>query len=294
MSAVAVAVGATVVGIYGASKAASASKDAANAQERAAGTLAAQADAAAQLSYQLGKEQLDFAREQYAELSPIAKQVAASQIAAQEEQMRQGREYYDYMTETFRPVEQALVARAQEFDTEAYREQLARQAAAEAGRAFNATQAAQQRVMAAMGVNPASGRFAGMQNQTALGLSAQRAAAMTGARERAEQLGYARLLDVTGLGRGLPGASTAAYGSATTAGSAGLTSSATPGAMYMRGLETGAGTMLTGSKTALDAYSALYGGATRTAMGAADNYFGALGSLTGMGGTIAAAKFGAT
>lgn len=292
MSAVAVAVGATVVGIYGASKAASASKDAANAQERAAGTLAAQADAAAQLSYQLGKEQLDFAREQYAELSPIAKQVAASQIAAQEEQMRQGREYYDYMTETFRPVEQALVARAQEFDTEAYREQLARQAAAEAGRAFNATQAAQQRVMAAMGVNPASGRFAGMQNQTALGLSAQRAAAMTGARERAEQLGYARLLDVTGLGRGLPGASTAAYGSATTAGSAGLTSSATPGAMYMRGLETGAGTMLTGSKTALDAYSALYGGATRTAMGAADNYFGALGSLTGMGGTIAAAKFG--
>ena len=293
MSAVAVAIGATVVGVYGASQAASASKAASASQERAANTLAAQADAAAQLSYQLGREQLDFAKEQYAELSPIAKQVAASQIAAQEEQMRQGREYYDYMTETFRPVEQALVSRAQEFDTEAYREQLARQAAAESGRAFNATQAAQQRVMAAMGVSPASGRFAGMQNQTALGLAAQRAGAMTGARERAEQMGYARLLDVTGLGRGLPGASTAAYGAATTAGSAGLASSAAPGALYMKGLETGAGTMLTGSKTALDAYSALYGGATRTAMGAADNYFGALGSLTGMGGTVAAAKFGA-
>jgi hypothetical protein len=40
------------------------------------------------------------------------------------------------------------------------------------------------------------------------------------ARQQAEQLGFARKLDVVGLGRNLAGASTAAYGGATGAGQA--------------------------------------------------------------------------
>jgi hypothetical protein len=146
--------------------------------------------------------------------------------------MNQARDYYDYMRSTYRPVERGLVAEAQRFDTEAYRDQLAAQAAADAGRAFTATQAASQRAMGAMGVNPASGRFAGMQNQANLGLAAQRAAAMTGTRQQAQQMGYARKLDVTGLGRGLPGASTAAYGSATGAGTAAGQSYMAPGNQF--------------------------------------------------------------
>ena len=80
-----------------------------------------------------------------------------------------------------------------------------------------------------MGINPNSGRFAGMGIQTDLGLTANRAAAMTGARERAENLGYARRLDVAGLGRNLPGISTAAYGGATGAGSAAAGTYMAPG-----------------------------------------------------------------
>jgi hypothetical protein len=66
---------------------------------------------------------------------------------------------------------------------------------------------------------------------------------MTGARTQAEQLGYARKLDVTGLGRGLAGASTAAYSGATGAGTAGLSSSMAPGNQYMGGLSAAGGTM---------------------------------------------------
>lgn len=186
---------------------------------------------------ELGEKQLAFAERQYAELKPLAERVAASQIAAQEEQMRQAREYYDYQTGTFRPVEQGLVRQAQAFDTEAYREQLASQAAADTARAFGTAEGVTARNLARRGVGPGSGNAMAMQNQNALTLASARAGAATGARERAEQTGFARKLDVVGLGRNLPGASTAAYQSATGAGSAGVTTSMAPGTQLMTGMQ---------------------------------------------------------
>ena len=72
--------------------------------------------------------------------------------------------------------------------------------------AFGISQQQNQRAMASMGANPNSGRFAGMQNATGLQQAAMRANAMTGARNQAQQMGYARKLDAAGLGRGLAGA----------------------------------------------------------------------------------------
>lgn len=208
--------------------------------------LAASTRESAQIMAGLGREQLDFAKTQYAELSPIMKDIAKQQMAAQTQQMTQAKDYYDYQTGTFRPVEKRLVESAQNFNTEAYRNQLAAKAAADAGRAFSTTQAASNRAMAGMGINPNSGRFAGIQAQNTLGLAAQRANAMTGTRQQAEQLGYARQLDVTGLGRGLPGASTAAYAGATGAGTAAGNTMMAPGNQYMAGMNTGASTIGSG------------------------------------------------
>lgn len=195
----------------------------------------------AQIMAGLGREQLGFARQQYAEIAPYLRDIARQQMAAQDEQMRQAREYYRYNTETFRPVERGLVAEAQKFNTEEYRNQLAQQAAADAGRAFGLTQQASQRASAAMGVNPASGRFAGMQQQANTQLAAQRAGAMTGTRQQAQQMGWAKRLDVTGLGRGLPGASTAAYAGATGAGTAAGGSFMAPGTQFSNIYSQGAG-----------------------------------------------------
>lgn len=205
--------------------------------------LANASEESARIMAGLGREQLGFARQQYAEMSPLLRQIAEQQRAAQDEQMQQARDYYRYQTETFRPVERGLVAEAQKFDTEEYRNQLAQQAAADAGRAFGLTQAATQRASAAMGINPNSGRFAGMQQQGQNALAAQRAAAMTGTRQQAQQMGFARKLDVTGLGRGLPGASAAAYGGATAAGSAAGANYMAPGNQFMQGFGQGAQTI---------------------------------------------------
>ena len=184
----------------------------------------------------LGREQLAFSRQQYAEMAPLAQRVAAQQMAAQQQQMDQAQDYYNYQQQTFRPVEQGLVRDAERFSTEGYREQQARDAAAAAGRAFGVTQDAAARAAASRGVNPNSGAGMALQSQNMLGLSAQRANAMTGARNQAQQMGYARRLEVTGLGRGLAGAANAAYSGATGAGSAGLASSMAPGTQRMTGM----------------------------------------------------------
>jgi hypothetical protein len=82
-----------------------------------------------------------------------------------------------------------------------------------------------------------------LQAQGNLGLAAQRANAMTGARTQAEQLGFARRLDVTGLGRNLASASTAAYQGATGAGTAGMNTAMAPGNQYQQGLGAAGQTM---------------------------------------------------
>lgn len=244
--------------------------------------LAAASERSAEIMTGLGREQLDFARQQYAELKPLAQQISDAQVAAQQQTMQQGQEYYDYMKSTFRPIEQGLVQRANEFNTDAYREQLASQAAAAAGRAFGTTQAAGMRAAASMGVNPNSGRFAGIQAQGQLGLAAQRAGAMTGARQQAEALGYARQVEAAGLGRNLSGASLGAYSAATGAGSAGLNSAMAPGSQLLQGMSSGAATTGQGLNMQLSGLGNVAQMQTSYA-NAANSQASPLGSIVGMG-----------
>lgn len=213
--------------------------------------MAAASKYAADTAERLGTRQMDFAERQYAEMKPLAERVAAQQMAAQDQQMQQAKDYYDYQTGTFRPLEQGLVRQAEEFDTNAYREQLASQAAADSARAFGAAEGITARNLARRGVGPGSGNALAMQNQNALALASARAGAATGARNTAEQLGFARKLDVTGLGRGLPGASTAAYSGATGAGSAGLNSAMSAGNQYSQAFGQGAGYQMGGAQMGL-------------------------------------------
>lgn len=210
--------------------------------------MAAATQRGVDVAERLGTRQMDFAQRQYEEMKPLAQQVAASQMAAQTQQMQQAKDYYDYNVGTFRPLEQGLVSDASRFSSEGYREQLAREAAAASARAFGSIQSSSQRAQAAMGVSPNSGKALAMSNQANLGLAAQRAGAMTGARTQAEQLGWARRLDAAGLGRGLAGSSSAAYAGATGAGSAGLNSAMSAGNQYSQAFGQGAGYQMQGAQ----------------------------------------------
>lgn len=201
---------------------------------------------AAKVAERLGTRQLDLAERQYNELKPLAEQISQTQLDVQNRTMQQGEDYYNYLKDTYRPLEQGIVQDAQNFNTEAYREQLARQAAADAAKAFQQTQKANERGLMSMGVNPNSGRFAAAQQGAATANAAQRAAQMNQTRQAADNLGYARQLDAAGLGRNLSGASTGAYGVAVNSGNAAMGNAAAPGAAQMAGFAQGAGTIMGG------------------------------------------------
>lgn len=228
----------------------------------------------------VSQAQLDFAKQQYADILPIARQIANQQMAAQQQQMAQAQDYYNYQQQTFRPLEQGLVRDAQRFNTADYRNQLASQAAAASAQAFGNIQNASNRAMGSMGINPNSGRFAGITAQNNLGLAAQRANAMTGARQQAEQMGWARQMDVSGLGRNLPSASLAAYQGASGAGTSGINTYMAPGNQYQAGLAN-AGNSAAG---VLNAQTNAY----NTGLNAQGEF---MGTLVGAGSRFGAAAF---
>lgn len=227
---------------------------------------------------QVAREQLNFAKQQYADLKPIAQEIGGLQADAQRQQMAQAGDYYDYMQSTFRPVEQSLVSQAQEFNTDAYRQQMAQQASTAAARAFEQSQAMTGRSLAARGVNPASGAARGADRATSLQQAAMRTQAMTGSRQQAQQLGYARMLDAAGLGRGLAGASSAAYAGATGAGTAGMGTYMAPGNQYQAGLANAGQTFGNMANMQNQAF-----------MQAQANEAGMWGSLVGAGATLGGA-----
>lgn len=244
---------------------------------------------AARIQAGLGREQLAFAREQYDRAAPIMESIANQQMAAQAEQMSQARDYYNYQQSTFRPLERSIVADAQNFNTEAYRNQLANQAAADTGRAFGVANAVNRRQMGAMGVNPNSGRFATTSNASGLTQAAARANAMTGTRERAVQMGYARQLDAAGLGRGLAGASAAAYGGATNAGSQAGLNAQSAGQNYMAGMAQGAGTIGAGQQMQLQGLGNILNNQTSQYINTQDSTLGDIGGI--LGGAASVMKY---
>lgn len=185
----------------------------------------------------IGQQQLDFSKQQYAEMKPFVTRLATTMSDAQQQQMQQAQDYYNYQTQTFRPLEQGLVTQAQDYDTEANRMRLAQKAAADAAKAFQGAQATTMREAARRGINPNAGAFGAAMNANAMGLAAMQAGGMNQARQQAEQLGWARKMDVTGLGRGLAGASTAAYSGATGAGQAAGGTMMSAGNQYSQGLQ---------------------------------------------------------
>lgn len=280
--------------LFGGRSAKKAAKASAAAQERATQQMIAQADRAANLQYGLGREQLDFTRRMYEETKPMADEIAGLQMSAQRQQMDQAQDYYDYNRETFRPIEQRMAAEATMFDTEAYQEQLAQEASQRAALAFQGSQGALRRDMARRGVDPNSGAYTSMANSNAIAMAGLQATGANATRQMAQQTGWAKNLDVVGLGRGLPGASTAAYQSATNAGGAAMDTRLAPGQQYNQGFQTGAQVIGQGFQTGLNAYGNILSNTSSMATKAMENYYGTLGSVAGGLATGAAEIYGST
>src|SRR3546814_7306187 len=89
-------------------------------------------------------------------------------------------------------------------------------------------------------------RFACMKVCEKLAAAGLGASAQTQARTKGVALDYAKRMDVTGLGRNLPGASQGAYQIATGAGSSAVSNQNQTAAQYINGMSAGNGTIMKG------------------------------------------------
>ena len=243
--------------------------------------LAQASENAAKTMADLGYAELDFAREMYDENAPFLQGIATKQAAMMDQQMSQAADYYAHWDDNFRPLEKDMVEQAKNFNTDAYREQQASKAAADIGLAGKNTRAANERTMAQMGVNPNSGKYQGLAAQSGLQLAGARAGAMTGARQQAEQMGWARQMDAVGLGRNMPGASSGAYAGAISAGNAAGANAQSAGQNYLTGANNAAGTIGSGMNMQISGLSSILNSQTQMALEDNSSWLGDLGGLMG-------------
>lgn len=214
------------------------------------GPMAAASEKAAELGYKLGTRQQDFAERQYAEMQPLAQRIMDTQLSSMDTASRIAEEERAYGLQ-FRPAEERLLARAMEFDTQAYQEGLAQQAAADAARAFQTTQGMVSRDMSRRGVAPGSGASMAQQSVNAIYGAGQRAGLMNQTRTIADERANALLTGASALGRGQVQTTLGAMGLSSQLGTAGQNTAMAPGNQFMQGLASGASTIMGGQQMQL-------------------------------------------
>lgn len=182
-------------------------------------------NAAALANAELSKESLAWYKQIYAEAAPerakaaaMNEKVSGAQLDALNTNTALANDYANYAKTTFRPMEQAIAADANSFNTPERAAQAVGKAQADVNAGFGNAQAQQQRAMSRMGVNPSSGRAMAMQNQAGIAQAAALAGAANKARTDTETLGYARKMDAANLGRGLASNQATSMGVALNAG----------------------------------------------------------------------------
>jgi hypothetical protein len=188
------------------------------------GPIAAASREAAQMSYALGKEQLAWAKEQYANDSDITGRVVDSFLKSQEinqETAQKDRARYEQI---FQPLEDSLAADAASYSSPERRDLEMGRAQAGVAQQFDAQRANALRQLEGYGIDPTSTRYAALD----LGYRAQQAATAAAAGNQAGQqvdaMGRALRSEAINVGRGYPGQIAGQYGTSLAAGAQGVNS----------------------------------------------------------------------
>ena len=148
--------------------------------------------------------------------------VQEQQLKAGEKQLSLAEQYEQRMKSKFYPLQDQLLQEARQYSAEGEQQRQAALAVGDVRDQFANARQQSAMQLASYGINPTSGRFAGMANANQVMEAATGAAAATKARSAAEQLGWAKRMDVQGLGQGLAGSQASSVGLGLNAGSSGL------------------------------------------------------------------------
>lgn len=194
---------------------------------------------AALANVELGKQWLSFAKDQFAEgnkrqaaTDELNTKVINQQLGTQEQANTWAQEDRARSKGVFQPLEDKFIQTAQDYSSPERQEQAAADARSAIQQNATVQRAAQQRQMASMGINPNSGRFAGIERATDLNTALASAGAETNARQVIRDKGLALTADSINMGKGLASSTAAAYGIGTNAGNSAVANNASGNANF--------------------------------------------------------------
>lgn len=192
-----------------------------------------QIGAAAMKNAQLGEDWLTFAREQFAtgnerqeDMDALTNKVIGQQLNTQDQQNKWALEDRTRYKDVFQPLQDEFVNTAKNYDSPERQAEMAAEAKADVMKSADLQGQINQRQMASMGLNPASGRFQGQVRADNLNTALASAGAQNTARQTVRDKALALKADAINIGSGLPSQSAAAAGLGLNAGNSATGNSA--------------------------------------------------------------------
>lgn len=165
---------------------------------------------AAKINAQLGVDFLDFSKEQFkvstarqVEQDKIAKQIADQQMAASKQSQEWATADRDRYETVFQPLQDEFIDTAKNWDSAERQDKLSAEAKADVQNNTAMARQATDRNMASMGVDPTSGRYAGVARAGDMASGLASAGAENNARNQVRKEGVAMRADAVNMGNGL-------------------------------------------------------------------------------------------
>lgn len=180
--------------------------------------IAAASQQAAEYSYALGKEQLAWAKDEYAANRELVDAVVGSSLRRQDINDAAAMADRDRYERIYQPLEDEAVAEARNYASPSRQEyEMGRASAEVAAKTEGARRAARQQ-LESFGLNPADTRYSALDLDSRIQGAAAQAGAANQARAQTEGIGRALRSEAVNVGRGYPGQVAGTYGTALQSG----------------------------------------------------------------------------
>jgi hypothetical protein len=213
---------------------------------------------AALMNAKTGEDWLQFAKDTYATaterqkpIDQLSLDISNQQLGAAKEQQQWAEQAHDRYVNQFEPLQDKFIQQAQNWDTPEKEAETAAKAKADVATNAAQQQAANDRQMSAMGVNPASGKWAGVSRATDLATATSEAGAENNARNVVKQQGMALEGDAINIGNGLPSQASQSVGLGLNAGTGAMNVTNSANGQFLAS----AGIMNSGYQGAMQGYS---------------------------------------
>ena len=189
----------------------------------------------------LSREQLQWAKDQYADAKPYSQRVMSTMADSMETNAATAKKDRARYEEIYQPIETAQAEKAKNWDSDERKALMRGRAGATVGQSFDAADAAATRQLQGFGVNPSDMRMGAINRGAKLMRAASQAGAENNSDVTVDREANALRSEAINVGRGYPGQVAGQYGTSNQSGTAGVGAGNQTTGTYMPALGNGIG-----------------------------------------------------